>query len=75
MERVPTTLLLIAMLALTATCLFGKLTPAGLILLYGGWLFLLQHVGRRLLDQSRRQQQPVPVPIQRPQPQRREHLR
>ncbi len=75
MNALATPLLLAGMLALTASCLFGHLTPLGWIALYGGWMFLLQHVGRRLLADVRRESAPVPVPVRTAPPQRRSAVR
>jgi len=49
LSKPASTALLIALCLLTLGCLFGKLTPMAWLLMYGGWTFLLQDLGRRML--------------------------
>jgi hypothetical protein len=51
MNKLSSTVLLVAIALLTAVCALGRITPMAWLLVYGGWIVLMQHHGRQVLKE------------------------
>ena len=66
MDKLANTLLLFAMVVLTLTCAYVRLTPMTWLVLYGGWLFWMQRHARMIMQaRAEREQRMIPVRIRR----------
>ena len=66
MDKLANTVLLFAMVVLTLTCAYVRLTPMTWLVLYGGWLFWMQRHARMIMQaRAEREQRMIPVRIRR----------
>ena len=66
MDKLANSLLLFALVVLTLTCAYIRITPMTWIVLYGGWLFWMQRHARMILRaRAEREAALVPVRIRR----------